>query len=59
MFTMSYEQAAALGELLNRIDEDEQGSITLTKQGIDGAITVGMEDGTFEISGGGTVERLI
>jgi len=58
MLNMSYEQARALCELLNRIDDDEEGAVTISKPGVGADLKVVMEDGEFEITGGGTTERI-
>jgi hypothetical protein len=58
MTTMSYEQARALRDLLGRIDDDEEGTLAIAKLSIGSDLTIDFTDGRFEISGGGTVERV-
>jgi hypothetical protein len=58
MIGMNYEQAVALGDLLDRIDDDERGTLTLEKNSISGDLLVKFDDATFEISAGGTTDRL-
>lgn len=63
--TLNGEVADALAEILTeqlkRVDEGETlGTVVITRQGLDGAITVAFSDDgrTFDISAGGTVEEI-
>lgn len=58
MLVLTCEQAIGLRDVLNRIDDDEAGQIMIRRDGLGADLTVVMDDGTFMVSGGGTVERI-
>lgn len=55
-FTITGEQAQELLEMLQANNDGEP--VTLTKQGLDGALVVAFSMQTFEISTGGTVDEV-
>jgi len=56
-FTITGEQAESLMHLLRENNDNEP--VTLTKQGLDGAMVVAFSQLTFEVSMGGTVDEAI